>query len=466
MTYVGRAKVSVLEEGPIFEPVPMTYEAGMSGTNDCQWVQMEGMVQRYEERSGHYFIDVTTDAGGFTCWVARITDTNFLNGLTNSMVQLHGVCATQMSDKRRINGFTLRLQDEHSIKVLGSATALECPISKVNKVFPMLKAFRFKVVGTVSWAQPTDLYVQDATGGIHVRLANFDTLLSPGDDVEVVGTRGLIDFTPVINNARVTPLKTKTVIKPKTGSSETLLNGEAEAEWVQLKAQLLEDVTTANELQFYAQGGGLVFQVCLQRPSDEKNALSLRQGSVVLLNGVSIATRVNTAQIGARRLLLHSPADIHVVWSAPRGISWQHVLIVTAGVVCLFLAGLGWVAALRRQVRLQTQQIHDRHEREATLQTQLRQAQKLESIGQLAAGIAHDFNNLLTIIQGHCDLIASDTHITPEAHESAEQIAEASNRAADLVRQLLAFSRKHPMRLELLDLNVALESITKEKAYN
>ena len=87
-----------------------------------------------------------------------------------------------------------------------------------------------------------------------------------------------------------------------------------------------------------------------------------------------------------------------------------------------------------------------------SLEAQLRQAQKMESVGQLAAGVAHDFNNLLTVIQGHAELLDSAPACTPESRESLGQIRASAKRAADLTRQLLLFSRKQAMQPQALDL--------------
>jgi len=87
----------------------------------------------------------------------------------------------------------------------------------------------------------------------------------------------------------------------------------------------------------------------------------------------------------------------------------------------------------------------------ATLQEQLRQSQKVEAIGQLAGGIAHDFNNLLTIIQGNAQLSLMDLQEGDPLRANIEEIREASKRAADLTRQLLAFSRKQILEMRVLD---------------
>src|SRR5579859_284557 len=87
------------------------------------------------------------------------------------------------------------------------------------------------------------------------------------------------------------------------------------------------------------------------------------------------------------------------------------------------------------------------------LETQLQQSRKMEAVGRLAGGIAHDFNNLLTIISGYTELALSRQNLPSEAHADIERIENASGRAAALVRQLLAFSRKQVLQPKILDLN-------------
>lgn len=92
--------------------------------------------------------------------------------------------------------------------------------------------------------------------------------------------------------------------------------------------------------------------------------------------------------------------------------------------------------------------------RELTLaQTRFVQSQKLEAVGRLAGGIAHDFNNLLTIINGYAELLAEGFAKGDPHAQEAEEILRAGRRAAALTGQLLAFSRRQVLRVELVDLN-------------
>ncbi|MGA3284519.1 MAG: ATP-binding protein [Verrucomicrobiota bacterium] len=92
---------------------------------------------------------------------------------------------------------------------------------------------------------------------------------------------------------------------------------------------------------------------------------------------------------------------------------------------------------------------------------QLRQSQKMESIGQLAAGVAHDFNNMLTIIQGHTSSLLARPALPPEILDPIQAVYFAAERAAGLTRQLLMFSRKNVMQLRLLDLREVVGNMSR-----
>ncbi|MEH7826844.1 ATP-binding protein [Gemmobacter denitrificans] len=95
-----------------------------------------------------------------------------------------------------------------------------------------------------------------------------------------------------------------------------------------------------------------------------------------------------------------------------------------------------------------------------TLEAQFVQSQKMQAIGQLAGGIAHDFNNLLTAISGHCDLLLMRHDRSDPEYADLVQINQNANRAASLVGQLLAFSRKQTLKPERVDLQEALSDLT------
>lgn len=95
------------------------------------------------------------------------------------------------------------------------------------------------------------------------------------------------------------------------------------------------------------------------------------------------------------------------------------------------------------------------------LEDQLRNSQKLEAVGQLAGGVAHDFNNLLMGILGYTDLCRDELDISHPVHEYLDEITNGAQRSADIVRQLLAFSRKQTIAPKVLNLNDTIETMLK-----
>jgi PAS domain S-box-containing protein len=170
-----------------------------------------------------------------------------------------------------------------------------------------------------------------------------------------------------------------------------------------------------------------------------------------------------------RRLSVEALSEGHPPHSQADAI--EHLAPVRAGVPQVFewLARhrggrLFWVEVAIRSARVSgedrlivvARDITERkriEEAHARIEEQLRQAQKMESVGRLAAGVAHDFNNLLTVINGFAELMINQLAANAPERKLTEEILKAGERAADLTSQLLAFSRKHPARPEFVDLN-------------
>ena len=116
---------------------------------------------------------------------------------------------------------------------------------------------------------------------------------------------------------------------------------------------------------------------------------------------------------------------------------------------------IGYHGAVRDITRQQALEEERRH-----LEEELRQAKKLEALGQLAGGVAHDFNNLLTGINGYANLMLMQTGEHPHLQSYLKKIEELGNRAARLTQQLLAFSRRQPLSPVVLNLNALIENLS------
>jgi signal transduction histidine kinase len=117
-----------------------------------------------------------------------------------------------------------------------------------------------------------------------------------------------------------------------------------------------------------------------------------------------------------------------------------------------------FLPALERELR-EVELRRERARTQAALEEQLRQAQKMEAIGQLAGGIAHDFNNLLTAILGYGELLTEQIGPDKPMGRDLREITAAAERAAALTRQLLAFSRKQVLTMTAVDLNLVVKNL-------
>ena len=209
-------------------------------------------------------------------------------------------------------------------------------------------------------------------------------------------------------------------------------------------------------------------------------ALVIEQASesVIITNTTGIITYVNpafervtgytsTEVIGQNPRILKSgemdEAVYRDLWeSITRGDSWSGTLVNKRKDGTLFTeettisplrAASGAIAsfvAVKRNVT-----------RELELEEQFLQAQKMEAVGQLAGGVAHDFNNLLQVIIGYGYIAQEASDVDSEIYQGLDQVMKAADRATILVQQLLAFSRKQVLKLEVLDLSVLVSDMAK-----
>ena len=119
------------------------------------------------------------------------------------------------------------------------------------------------------------------------------------------------------------------------------------------------------------------------------------------------------------------------------------------------------VPSIQRALRERADRLERKKAEDALVQSekQFRQAQKMEAVGRLAGGIAHDFNNLLTVIMGYSHVLSAELGRAHPLIDKIEEMQKAGERAAMLVRQLLAFSRKQPLEPKLLSLNTVVANL-------
>ncbi len=119
------------------------------------------------------------------------------------------------------------------------------------------------------------------------------------------------------------------------------------------------------------------------------------------------------------------------------------------------------VPSIKRTLRELEERLERRRAEDAlrVSEKQFRQAQKMEAVGRLAGGLAHDFNNLLTVIMGHSQVLLGELPSGNPIRAKIEEMQKAGERAASLIRQLMAFSRKQPLEPKILPLNSVVGNV-------
>jgi PAS domain S-box-containing protein len=147
--------------------------------------------------------------------------------------------------------------------------------------------------------------------------------------------------------------------------------------------------------------------------------------------------------------------DRHLLNSKSNFYIGEHHMLTPDGRTRLVTTNRLAICDQRGEVQYVLGVVEDVTDRRA-VENQLRQAQKMESIGQLTGGIAHDFNNMLTVITGTIDILADAVNDKPQLAAIAKLISEAADRGAELTGHLLAFARKQPLQPREIDVNVLM----------
>jgi signal transduction histidine kinase/ActR/RegA family two-component response regulator len=438
------------------EPRRVMYEQAVTGKEDGEWVEMRGFLERIDSEGDLRFIHVTAPAGDF---VARLLSPVNLNAHPGSLIRVRGVCEATAG---RLTGVLLRVPFLHSINIEEEAPAdfFDLPPRTIKDLRPIegtRELARVRITGTVLSQVPgRTVYIEE--DGLGLQLLTRQTIaMQPGDQIDAVGILGREGARIVLRETTYRKIGEGTPPAPIDVKDPARPVPELDARLARVRGWLIDVSAQSAFTRLTLQSGASSFEATLEQ--NEPSAALPAIGSELSLTGIYQLAYDDSRQTRGFSLRLRSPADIAMTRS-PRLWTLQRALLALGALgACTFL-GVGWIAALRRRVAKQTEQMRAQLERQARLEAGAERAARLESLGMLAGGIAHDFNNLLTIIVGNISLAKLEDRRTAEMQRCFDEIERVTVRARSLTQQLLTFAKGgEPLRV-----TVAVEPIVRDAA--
>ncbi len=463
------SSVKVIGKNELPAPLHVLPSEGFAGIEENMWAELEGVIRSaVPDGLGGAQIELVSAQTRVMVLLQDAPAQDVMEDWVDSQARVRGVYAPVFSSDRQLLGFRLQTPSVEQMDILRPhlGDTFASPPRLIHSLLEYqpegFPRHRVKVEGQVIY-QGMDglLYVADDSGGIRIEGAGSDA--PPlGSSVQVLGFLTQDHNQPVLEHAQIKPATAaRSETKPLPSVAEAVLSGEHDGQLISVEGYLVQRRSASGDQLFSLDAGRQKFTAVLEHPQAVTGWEDLREGALLKLTGVC-EIQWNQRSVppspDAFRLLLRTPADVQVIRHSP----WwtlERAMKILGGLLALVLLAAIWVTALRRRVHIQTALLRKQMEHRETLEARLRQSQKLESVGRLAGGIAHDFNNLLTVINGYANLLIMDLAGNPQALESVREVKNAGEKAAQLTRQLLAFSRKQILQPVVLDLNTLVADL-------
>ncbi len=404
-----------------------------SGRHDGRRVTLDGVVRGLRRDGTQVVLDIVSDGSRFEVRFPSAKPPELPARLIGGTARFTGVCSAHYSRYQQFAGFRLMVNSGADLEILkpAPADAFALPVRPIRELIrfdPDAAVFDpAHVEGVVLLVVPDQRLVLRDESGI-VEVTCHDTAgARPSDRVAAAGFPEMALFGPLLRDAAVKVLGPGTEPLPLPVDPENNRMEMLHGELLQLDASFFNRLATERGTSLIMRSGTKHFEAEL--PADATLPV-IAEGSLLRLKGVLQVSAIEDGGI-VYRLILRSAADIAVL-ARPPWWTLDRALLALGLVVLLSALLIAWVAVQRRRTESRLRQQEEN----------LRQAQKMEAIGTLAGGIAHDFNNILTGILGHTELALMSLPPDAEIRRDLENVMQAGNRARELTRQILTYSRR------------------------
>jgi signal transduction histidine kinase len=311
--------IEPLETGPAIKPQPVLLPQIQSGNLDAQWVELSGVVREQRIFDNRLLLELVDPPHRIKVWIPNYEGYERL-ALPGSLVGIRGVAGSCFGDSGQLTEFQVFANTTADITVLRPAPPdpFSTPLRQVRdlKTYAVRNAGStyVRIRGSVTLTcSPHTVFLQDSTGSAEVSIQSSLSDLTPGTVVEVAGYPGPILEPPLLEDALVRKLNTRTKVQPARIAPEDLALSRHDNELIETEVKFLGLAnTSSNSLALAAQGGGRFFTALLAAPDPQGSLALLEPGSRVRLTGVC-RSQAAPGVAPAVSLLLRSLADVKLI---------------------------------------------------------------------------------------------------------------------------------------------------------